>query len=75
MKFFPYKAHPPVLGFTYIDDASWTANQRKRFESLQSLREDFMVKTDNEVRTAVFQKISILKDPVQGNPTTVNNPF
>ena len=65
------KAYPPVLGFTYIDDASWTANQRKRFESNQTLREDFLVKTDDEVRSAVFGKISLLRDPVQGNK--VNN--
>ena len=62
------KAHLPVLGFTYVDDATWTANQRKRFESEQSLREDFQVKTDDEVRMAVFREISILKDPIQGNP-------
>lgn len=60
------RAEPPVLGFTFIDDASLTANQKKRFEKAHSLREDFLVKTDNEVRKAVFQNISLLKDPVQG---------
>ena len=53
-------------GFTYVDDASWTVNQRKRFETSPNLREDFLVKTDDEVRMAVFDKISILQDPVQG---------
>ena len=56
----------PSQGFTYVDDASWTVNQRKRFETSPNLREDFLVKTDDEVRMAVFDKISILQDPVQG---------
>lgn len=58
-------------GFTYVDDASWTVNQRKRFETSPNLREDFLVKTDDEVRMAVFDKISSLQDPVQGSITFI----
>ena len=58
-------------GFTYVDDASWTVNRRKRFETSPNLREDFLVKTDDEVRMAVFDKISSLQDPVQGSITFI----
>lgn len=61
------KAEPPVLGFTYIDDASLTANQKRRFEKAESLREDFLIKTDDEVREAIFEEIAGLKAPVQGD--------
>ena len=60
-------AEPAILGYTYIDDASLTLNQRRRFEKAPSLREDFLVKTDDEVRRDIFKKISGLKDPILGN--------
>lgn len=61
------KAEPPILGFTFIDDASLTSNQKRRFEKAASLREDFHIKTDDEVRQAIFGKIASLKAPVQGD--------
>ncbi len=64
------KAEPPVLGFTFIDDASLTANQRKRFAKASSLREDFLVKNDDEVRRSVFEVIAGLPEPIQGKPAT-----
>ena len=42
-------------------------NQRRRFESAPSLREDFLVKTDDEVCHDIFKKLSGLKDPILGN--------
>ena len=42
-------------------------NQRRRFESAPSLREDFLIKTDDEVCHDIFKKISDLKDPILGN--------
>ena len=62
-----FSAEPAVLGFTYIDDGSLTLNQKRRFESVPSLREDFLVKTDDEVRRDIFKKLSGLKDPILGN--------
>lgn len=61
------RVDPPILGFTYIDDASFTLNQRKRFQREPSLREDFLIKTDDEARRDIFRTISSLKDPMLGN--------
>lgn len=66
-KLYEFLAEPAVLGFTYIDDGSLTLNQRRRFESAPSLREDFLIKTDDEVCHDIFKKISDLKDPILGN--------
>ena len=60
------RANPPILGYSYIDDASLTVNQRRRFEKEVSLREDFLVKTDTEVQRDVFLAISSLKEPILG---------
>ena len=69
---FNSRADPPTLGYTYIDDASLTVNQRKRFEKEVSLREDFLVKTDTEVQKDVFQVISTLKEPILGKLTILS---
>ena len=66
-KLYEFLAEPAVLGFTYIDDGSLTLNQRRRFESAPSLREDFLIKTDDEVCHDIFKKISDLKDPILGS--------
>ena len=60
------RANPPILGYTYIEDASLTLNQRKRFEKEPGLRHDFLVKTDVEVRSEVFRNIATLKEPILG---------
>ena len=60
------KAQLPILGFTYIDDVSLTLNQKKRFVNTPSLRDDFLVKTDWEVRRDIFWRLSKLKEPALG---------
>lgn len=59
-------ADPPILGYTFIDDASLTLNQRRRFEKAPSLRDDFLVKNDDEVRRDIFRTISTLKESILG---------
>jgi len=57
-------ANPTVLGYTYADDASLTDNQRRALESKEN-RKIFLVKTDQEVRTAVAEAVAAIGDPIK----------
>ena len=54
----------PQLGFTYIDDNSFTKRQREKFED-KSVRDDFMVKTDREVSHLIHATIASLGPPMK----------
>ena len=58
-----------VLGYTFIDDPSLTVRQRKRFEDPEN-RDIFLVKTDQEVRLAVFDAIAAIRKPIKGKLKT-----
>jgi len=58
------KADPVLLGYTFIDDPSLTSRQIKRFEDPE-IRDVFLVKTDEEVRTTVFDAISSIQTPIK----------
>ena len=61
-----FAAEPAILGFTYIDDISLTEKQKQRYQRQPSVREEFLVKTDDEVRSDIFEKLNGLKDPILG---------
>ena len=63
---FFFAAEPAILGFTYVDDISLTEKQKQRFQRQPSVREEFLVKTDDEVRSDIFEKLNGLNDPILG---------
>ena len=47
-----------------------TSKQRKRFEDPE-IRDVFLVKTDEEVRTTIFNAVSTIKNSMKGEKTTL----
>ena len=56
--------HVQALGYTFLGGTAWTERQRAQFED-DSFRSDFNVKTDEEVKDAIFDAISNLPKPIQ----------
>ena len=56
----------------YTDDPSLTSKQRKRFEDPE-IRDVFLVKTDEEVRTTIFNAVSSIKTPIKGKKSALSS--
>ena len=58
----------------YTDDPSLTSKQRKRFEDPE-IRDVFLVKTDEEVRTTIFNAVFSIRTSIKGKKTILKTVF